>query len=114
VVYSTPRKMEYVFIGAGQHSGKEVDGRNMYANIKLQIFRKGIHQNQLAQRLGMDETLLSKIIRGYREPSEAQRKQLADYLQASEQWLFDKSEATDPLEILAKTEPQPGSADDGN
>jgi len=86
----------------------------MYANIKLQIFRKGIHQNQLAQRLGIDETLLSKIIRGYREPSEAQRKQLADYLQASEQWLFDKSEATDLSEMLAKPEPRPGSADEGN
>jgi transcriptional regulator with XRE-family HTH domain len=64
--------------------------------------------------MGMDETLLSRIIRGYREPSEAQRKQLADYLQVSEQWLFDKSDAPGPSEILAKTAPQPGSADDGN
>jgi ribosome-binding protein aMBF1 (putative translation factor) len=105
---------KFVHIGYAVKSGKEVSGRNMYANIKLQIFRKGIHQNQLAQRLGIDETLLSKIIRGFREPSKAQRKQLADYLQASEQWLFDKSDATDPLEVLAKTEPRPGSADDGD
>jgi transcriptional regulator with XRE-family HTH domain len=84
----------------------------MYANIKLQIFRKGIHQNQLAQTLGMDETLLSKIIRGYREPSEAQRKQLADYLNASEQWLFEKSEFLDASEIVAKTALTPGPADD--
>jgi len=76
----------------------------MYANIKLQIFRKGIHQNQLARTLGMDETLLSKIIRGFREPSETQRKQLADYLNASEQWLFEKSEFSGSSEILAKTE----------
>jgi transcriptional regulator with XRE-family HTH domain len=86
----------------------------MYPNIKLQIFRKGIRQNQLAQTLGMDETLLSKIIRGFRKPSEAQRKQLADYLQANEQWLFDTSDATGPAEMLAKTEPRPESADDGN
>jgi transcriptional regulator with XRE-family HTH domain len=66
----------------------------MYPNIKIQIFRKGIHQNQLARILGMDETLLSKIIRGYREPSETQRRQLADYLEVSEQWLFDKSDAS--------------------
>jgi len=84
----------------------------MYANIKLEVFRRGIHQNQLARALGMDETLLSKIIRGFREPSEAQRKQLADYLDASEQWLFEKSELTHSSEILAKTVLKPGS-DDG-
>jgi transcriptional regulator with XRE-family HTH domain len=76
----------------------------MYANIKLQIFRKGIHQNQLARTLGMDETMLSKIIRGYREPSEVQRKQLANYLDANEQWLFEKSEFSGSSEILTKAE----------
>lgn len=76
----------------------------MYANIKLQIFRKGIHQNQLARTLGMDETLLSKIIRGFREPSEAQRKKLAEYLEANEQWLFEKSEFSNSSEIVAKPE----------
>jgi len=85
----------------------------MYANIKLQVFRRGIHQNQLARAVGMDETLLSKIIRGFREPSEAQRKQLADYLDASEQWLFEKSELTDSSEILAKTVLKPGSGNGG-
>jgi transcriptional regulator with XRE-family HTH domain len=84
----------------------------MYANIKLQIFRKGIHQNQLAQTLGMDETLLSKIIRGYREPSEVQRKQLADCLNASEQWLFEKSEFSSSSEVLAKTELRSESGND--
>jgi transcriptional regulator with XRE-family HTH domain len=86
----------------------------MYANIKLQIFRRGIHQNQLARTLGMDETLLSKIIRGFREPSEAQRKQLADYLDASEQWLFEKSEFSDSSEILAKAASRPGPGNDGD
>jgi transcriptional regulator with XRE-family HTH domain len=76
----------------------------MYANIKLQIFRKGIHQNQLARQLGMDETLLSKIIRGFREPSETQRKLLASHLGASEQWLFDKSEFTGAPEMSTSAE----------
>jgi transcriptional regulator with XRE-family HTH domain len=84
----------------------------MYANIKLQIFRKGIHQNQLARTLGMDETMLSKIIRGFREPSEAQRKQLANYLDASEQWLFEKSEFSGSTEIMAKTEIRTESGND--
>ena len=86
----------------------------MYANIKLQIFRKGIHQNQLARTLGMDETILSKIIRGFREPSEVQRKQLANYLEASEQWLFEKSEVSGSSEILAKTELGSRSGNDGD
>lgn len=74
--------------------GEGADASKMYLNLKIQIFRKGIHQNELARHLGMDETLLSKIIRGYRQPSELQRKRLAEYLGASEQWLFDHYEAT--------------------
>lgn len=85
----------------------------MYANIKLQIFRRGIHQNQMARTLGIDETILSKIIRGYREPSEAQRKQLANYLDASEQWLFEKSEVSSGAsETLRKTELRSESGND--
>jgi transcriptional regulator with XRE-family HTH domain len=84
----------------------------MYPNIKIQIFRKGIHQNQLARILGMDETLLSKIIRGYREPSEAQRKELAEYFQVSEQWLFDKSDASGPSEMMNRAELRLGSNND--
>jgi transcriptional regulator with XRE-family HTH domain len=62
----------------------------MYPNLKLQVFRRGIHQYQLARALSLDQTVLSKIIRGYREPSDAQRKLLADYLQVSEAWLFEE------------------------
>lgn len=65
----------------------------MYPNLKLQIFRRGIHQNHLARELGMNETILSKIIRGYREPSEVQRKVLATYLKVDETWLFEKYDA---------------------
>lgn len=62
----------------------------MYLNLKLQLFRLGIHQNRLARELGIDETALSKIINGYREPTERQRKQLADFLRVEEKWLFEK------------------------
>jgi transcriptional regulator with XRE-family HTH domain len=62
----------------------------MYLNLKLQLFKLGIHQNRLARKLGIDETALSKIINGYREPSETQRKQLADFLGVEEKWLFEK------------------------
>ncbi len=64
----------------------------MYPNLKLEIFKKGIRQNRLAQALGMNDVILSKIIHGYREPSEAQKKLLANYLQVDEAWLFEKYE----------------------
>jgi len=64
----------------------------MFPNLKLQIFRARTHQNQLAEALGMHETTLSKIIHGYREPSESQRRILASYLGVSESWLFEKYE----------------------
>ncbi len=64
----------------------------MYPNLKLAIFKRGIHQNQLARVLGLNEALLSKIIRGYRKPSETQRRLLATYLEADEEWLFERFE----------------------
>jgi len=66
----------------------------MYPNLKLQIFRHGSHQNQLAKALGIDETVLSKIIRGYRDPTATQRKLLASYLEVDEDWLFERFEAS--------------------
>jgi len=65
----------------------------MFPNLKLQIFRRGTHQNRLAKAVGIDESVLSKIIHGYRDPTEAQRKLLAGYLDAEESWLFERFEA---------------------
>lgn len=65
----------------------------MFPNLKLQIFRRGSRQNQLAKAIGIDETVLSKIIHGYRAPTIAQRKILASYLEADEAWLFERFEA---------------------
>jgi transcriptional regulator with XRE-family HTH domain len=64
----------------------------MYPNLKLEIFKRGLHQNHLARNVGMDETLLSKIIHGYREPNAVQRRSLAGYLAVEEAWLFEKYE----------------------
>jgi transcriptional regulator with XRE-family HTH domain len=62
----------------------------MYPNLKLQIFRRGSHQNQLAKAVGIDQTVLSKIIHGYRAPTPAQRRILSTYLQVDEAWLFER------------------------
>lgn len=83
----------------------------MYPNLKLQVFRKGIHQYQLARALSLDQTVLSKIIRGYREPSETQRKLLADYLQVSEKWLFEEYRNDGNAETVLAENAQPEPTD---
>lgn len=60
----------------------------MYTNLKLLIWRSRIHQNRMAQEMQMDEAVLSRIINGYREPTTEQRRKIALYLGADEDWLF--------------------------
>ena len=74
----------------------------MYPNLKLQLFRKAVRQNYLARELGIDESFLSKIIHGYREPSPALRQSLAKYLGADESWLFEKYEVVSSLRLSDK------------
>jgi transcriptional regulator with XRE-family HTH domain len=64
----------------------------MYPNLKIQIFKRGIHQNHLGKELGIPDTVLSKIIHGYREPTSEQRQLLAHFLNVDESWLFEKFE----------------------
>lgn len=77
----------------------------MYPNLKLQIWRSGIHQNRLARELSIDETLLSRIINGYREPSAGVKSRIAKYFQLDPEWLF-QSES----ESLSKRVPRNGSS----
>jgi len=62
----------------------------MYPNLKIEIFKRGLHQNVLAREVGLNEAILSKIIRGNLEPNGTQKRILAEYLQADENWLFEK------------------------
>jgi transcriptional regulator with XRE-family HTH domain len=61
----------------------------MYPNLKLQLWRSGIRQNSLAKMLGVDETILSKIVNGYREPNPKLRADIAALLHRDEEWLFE-------------------------
>jgi transcriptional regulator with XRE-family HTH domain len=79
----------------------------MYPNLKLAIFKQGIHQNRLARELGINEFVLSKIIHGYREPSETVRKLLAGYFLVDELWLFEKYEVNASLRRTNGQEPGP-------
>jgi transcriptional regulator with XRE-family HTH domain len=66
----------------------------MYLNLKMQIWRSGLRQNRLAQMLGVDEALLSKIVNGYRLPNAHMRAQIAKLLCRDEEWLFAVAEQT--------------------
>ena len=64
----------------------------MYPNLKLQLWKTGIRQNRLAQMLELDETVLSKIVNGFRAPSVELRLKIALLLQCDEPWLFERAE----------------------
>ena len=61
----------------------------MYPNLKLQLWKTGIRQNRLAQMLGVDDTLLSKIVNGFREPTPQIRERIAVFLKSDADWLFE-------------------------
>jgi transcriptional regulator with XRE-family HTH domain len=72
----------------------------MYPNLKLQLWRSGMRQNRLAQLIGIHETLLSKIVNGFREPNPELRSRIAAVLESDEAWLFSPFNAVE--EILRK------------
>ena len=80
----------------------------MYPNLKLQIFKSGIHQNRLARQLGLTDTVLSKIIHGYRQPTTEQRKLLAEYLSVDEAWLFERYDVSPVKDSAALATSQEG------
>jgi transcriptional regulator with XRE-family HTH domain len=63
----------------------------MYPNLKLQIWRSGIRQQQLAKMLGLHETVLSKIVNGSRVPSPQMKSKIAAALNADPAWLFENA-----------------------
>lgn len=54
----------------------------------MEIWLSGMRQNRLARELKVDETVLSKVINGYREPSPELRASLAQFFNKDEGWLF--------------------------
>ena len=66
----------------------------MYLNLKLQLLKTGMRQNRLALQLGVDESILSKIINGFRKPSPEMRARIAVLLQTDEDWLFERADPT--------------------
>jgi transcriptional regulator with XRE-family HTH domain len=69
----------------------------MYPNLRIQLWKSGIRQNRLAKMLEMDETLLSRIVNGFRQPSPEFRKKISALLKSDEVWLFQVAESA-PLD----------------
>lgn len=74
----------------------------MYPNLKLQMWRSGIRQNRLARILNMDETILSRIVNGFRKPCPEMKARIAQVLNTDQDWLFEeiewKNSDQEPLE----------------
>ena len=64
----------------------------MYPNLKLQLWRTGTRQNRLAQILGVDEAVVSKIVNGFRRPSAEMQTRMAEVLNCDIDWLFEKAD----------------------
>src|ERR1051326_1000933 len=64
----------------------------MYPNLRIQLWKAGIRQNRLAKMLDMDETVLSRIVNGFRQPSPDFRKKISALLNSDEAWLFQALE----------------------
>jgi transcriptional regulator with XRE-family HTH domain len=72
-----------------------VQEESLYPNLKLQLWRSGIRQNWLAQRLGIDETVFSRMVNGFREPTQEVRAKIAELLSSEEEWLFDQRDRSE-------------------
>lgn len=74
----------------------------MYPNLKLQMWRSGIRQNRLARMLNLDETILSRIVNGFRKPCPEMKAKIAEALNTDQDWLFEeiewKNSDQEPLE----------------
>jgi transcriptional regulator with XRE-family HTH domain len=81
----------------------------MYPNLKLQLWKSGIRQNRLAKMLGMDETILSKIVNGFREPSPQMREKIASLLSSDATWLFEPVNSTLRGDSAIQPSIQPGA-----
>jgi transcriptional regulator with XRE-family HTH domain len=69
----------------------------MYPNLKLQMWRSGIRQNRLARTLQMDETILSRIVNGFRQPCAETKAKIAAALNCDLEWLFEQMPDPDEL-----------------
>ena len=56
--------------------------------LKTKLIERGISQIELAHELGIDDGYISNIIRGWRNPPDNLKRQIAERLDADVWWLF--------------------------
>jgi transcriptional regulator with XRE-family HTH domain len=81
--------------------------RDIYPNLKLRIYTSGLRQNRMAKMLGIDEAHLSKVVNGFREPSNDLRTQIAEILHCDPEWLFHKVFVTEDNPVIDNKTMQP-------
>ena len=64
---------------------------NLKSNIKLKttLFEQGITQRDLAFATNIDESRVSKIIKGYEKPTSEMKEVIAEYLEMNLEELFN-------------------------
>jgi transcriptional regulator with XRE-family HTH domain len=71
---------------------KSAQGEPMYPNLKFEMWRSGMRQNHLARMLKLDETVLSRIVNGFRKPCPEVKAKVAAALNSDQDWLFQEIE----------------------
>lgn len=61
-----------------------------------------MRQCRLAQMIGVHETLLSRIVNGFRQPDADTRIRIAAALSADEAWLFARPDQTETIAAGAR------------
>jgi transcriptional regulator with XRE-family HTH domain len=82
----------------------------MYPNLRVQLWKSGMRQNRLARILRMHETLLSRIMNGYRQPSPEVRRKISVILHSDETWLFQEENANPENPVRLDTVAAPARA----
>lgn len=59
-----------------------------HSPLKVAIFNSGQRQQDIAQRAGIDQARMSKIVNGFLKPTANQRKAIAKAMRSSEAALF--------------------------
>jgi transcriptional regulator with XRE-family HTH domain len=72
-----------------------MDGKN----LKIKMQELGIRQIEMAAELGINDSLLNKILNGWRKPSEALSKKISAYIEKRRERLISKSKMPSDKQI---------------
>ncbi|MCJ7580762.1 MAG: helix-turn-helix domain-containing protein [Candidatus Aminicenantes bacterium] len=62
--------------------------KNMTNRLRLGRYLRSMSQAQLAYKAGVDASVICRIEKGYRKPSQKLREELSKILELNHRWLF--------------------------